>query len=253
MLLCARRTYGKDKIIRVTFGLIACEPELQFRLSSSQKALLLLVKYLNMGDFDYNDLLENAEGAFLKGNKSQERLKIPDPDIIYEGRVSIVRNFADIVDMINRDPKHVAKFLMKELGIGVSIDSRRLLINRKVSYEQVKEKISQYMDSYVRCYECRAPDTEIQRIGRVDVLVCKACGAQHPIRLVREAKTSELKPEEGKEYSVTVTEVGKSGEGRSHLGGYVIVVPGGKKGQTVKVRIKKVLGTTAFSEIIASK
>ena len=202
---------------------------------------------------DYESLLKKTADVLSKSNVNQQRLQIPEPDIMQEGKVTIVRNFMDIVEMINRDPKHVAKFLMKELGIGVSIDSRRLLINRKVSYEQVKEKISQYMDSYVRCYECRAPDTEIQRIGRVDVLVCKACGAQHPIRLVREAKTSELKPEEGKEYSVTVTEVGKSGEGRSHLGGYVIVVPGGKKGQTVKVRIKKVLGTTAFSEIIASK
>ena len=206
-----------------------------------------------MGEFNYEDLLERAEGAFLKGNKTQERLRIPDPDIIYEGRATIVRNFADIVDMINRDPKHVTKFLMKELGIGVSIDSRRLIINRKVTYEKVKEKISQYMESYVRCYECRAPETEIQRVGRVDVLVCKACGAQHPIRLVRETKTSELKAEEGKEYTLTVTEIGKSGEGRAHLGNYIVVVPGGKKGQSVKVRIKRILGTTAFSEIVTSK
>ena len=206
-----------------------------------------------MSDFKYEDLLKKAENAFSKGDKNKMRLQVPDPDVIYEGRVTIVRNFIDIADMINRDPKHVAKFLMKELGIGVTIDSKRLLINRKVSIDQIKDKISQYMDSFVKCYECQSPDTEIQRVGRVDLLVCKACGAQHPIRLTRESKSSESSLEEGKDYTVTVTEVGKSGEGKAMFRGFRIIIPGVKTGQTLRVRIKKIMHYTAIAEVIKEK
>lgn len=206
-----------------------------------------------MSEFNYDDLLKKAESAFSKGDKNKMRLQVPDPDVIYEGRVTIVRNFMDIVDMINRDPKHVAKFLMKELGIGVTIDSKRLMINRKVSIDQIKDKISQYMDSFVKCYECQSPDTEIQKVGRVDLLVCKACGAQHPIRLTRESKSPELGLEEGKDYTVTVTDVGRSGEGRANFRGFRIIIPGVKAGQTLHVKIKKIMHDTAIAEVIKEK
>ncbi|MFG1519741.1 MAG: translation initiation factor IF-2 subunit beta [Thermoplasmataceae archaeon] len=206
-----------------------------------------------MSEFNYDDLLKKAESAFSKGDKNKMRLQVPDPDVIYEGRVTIVRNFIDIVDMINRDPKHVAKFLMKELGIGVTIDSKRLMINRKVSIDQIKDKISQYMDSFVKCYECQSPDTEIQKVGRVDLLVCKACGAQHPIRLTRESKSPELSLEEGKDYTVTVTDVGRSGEGRANFRGFRIIIPGVKAGQTLHVKIKKIMHDTAIAEVIKEK
>ncbi|MCL4341465.1 MAG: translation initiation factor IF-2 subunit beta [Candidatus Thermoplasmatota archaeon] len=119
-----------------------------------------------MDNQNYEDLLKKAEGVLSKSNMNQQRLQIPDPDIIQEGKVTIVRNFIDIADMINRDPKHIAKFLMTEFGIGVTITGRRLIINRKISSDQISSKIKQYMDSYVICYECNSPDTEIQKIGR---------------------------------------------------------------------------------------
>lgn len=199
---------------------------------------------------DYEKLLDKAEGMFADSTQSEARLKIPEPDIIREGKATIVRNFTDIADMVSRDPQHIAKFLMKEFGIGVTVTGKRLIINRKLSYEQIASKISQYLDSYVMCYECGSPDTEIQRVGRTNLLTCKACGAQHPIRLVRESKESETEIEEGKVYTIQITEIGASGEGRSAFRGYHIFVPGVKKGDTVKVRIKKIRKGTAIAEVV---
>lgn len=159
----------------------------------------------------------------------------------------------DIVDIINRDPKDVAKFLMHEFGIGANIDGKRLIIERKLTQEQISQKIQEYLETYVFCYECNAPpDTEIQKIGRTSVLVCKACGAQHPIRAVRESRASEQGGlEEGKQYVVEVSTVGPSGEGRANYrGGYTILIPGAKKGETVRVLIKKVKNNTAVAEIV---
>lgn len=203
-----------------------------------------------MDNQNYEDLLKKAEGVLSKSNMNQQRLQIPDPDIIQEGKVTIVRNFIDIADMINRDPKHIAKFLMTEFGIGVTITGRRLIINRKISSDQISSKIKQYMDSYVICYECNSPDTEIQKIGRTYVLSCKACGAQHPIRIVNESRDDETKIEEGKEYTVEISKVGNSGEGRAFYRGFNIFVPGVRRGETVKVVIKKIRNNTAIAEVV---
>ncbi len=203
-----------------------------------------------MAQNEYNELLDRASGIFSKSTQSEARLKIPEPDIIREGKSTIVRNFEDIADMINRDPKHISKFLMKEFGIGVTISGRRLIINRKVTFEQISSKIAQYLDSYVKCYECGSPDTEFLKVGRTNLLSCKACGAQHPIRLARESKFEETQLEEGKQYVVEITEKGSSGEGRAMFRGYSLFVPGAKKGETVKVLIKRIKRGMAIAEIV---
>ncbi|MCL4306729.1 MAG: translation initiation factor IF-2 subunit beta [Candidatus Thermoplasmatota archaeon] len=202
-----------------------------------------------MDNQDYEKLLKKAENVLSKSNMNQQRLQIPDPDVIQEGKATIIRNFIDIADMMNRDPKHIAKFLMTEFGIGVTISGKRLIINRKISADQISSKIKQYMDSYLFCYECHSPDTEIQKIGRTYVLACKACGAQHPIRVVSDARDDETTIEEGKEYTVEITKVGSSGEGRAFYRGFNIFVPGVKKGETVKVLIKRIRNNTAIAEV----
>lgn len=198
----------------------------------------------------YEALLKRSENVLSKSNLNQQRLQIPEPEVIQEGKLTIVRNFADIADMINRDPRHIAKFLMTEFGIGVTIDGRRLIINRKISPDQISKKIQKYMDSFVKCYECGSPDTEIQKVGRTYLLVCKACGAQHPIRVATEMQKEENTVEEGKIYTVEISKIGNSGEGRAFLRGVNIVVPGSKRRETVKVLIKKIRNNTAIAEIV---
>ncbi len=206
-----------------------------------------------MGNYDYSKLLDRAEGTFSKSDKRESRLKIPEPETMGEGKITIVRNFGEIVDLVNRDPRHIAKFLMKELGIGVTQDGNRLTINRKVSPQAISEKIRQYMDTFVVCYECKSPDTEIRRIGRTDVMFCKACGAQNPIRGAGTGRTEENKVEEGRTYNVTVSDVGQSGEGKASLYGVTIIIPGGKRGDEVRVYIKKIRKGVAVGEVIKEK
>lgn len=201
-------------------------------------------------DEDYLSLLNKADGAFSDSTEVQSRLKLPDPEVILEGKVTIIRNFQDIADLINRPAKNIMKHFTRELGIGVAQDGRRLIINKKVDSNTIQLKIKEYMDSYVICYECGSPDTEMERVGRVDVLVCKACGAQHSVKMAKDSKKTEVDVEEGRKYTVTVSEVGDSGEGKANYRGYTILVPGGKKGQTVEVLIKKIRKRTAISEIV---
>lgn len=56
--------------------------------------------------------------------------------------------------------------------------------------------------------------------------------------------------EEGKEYKVSIVDMGKQGDGIARMQGLVIFVPGAKPGEEIDVRIKKVGRNCAFAEKI---
>jgi predicted RNA-binding protein with TRAM domain len=55
---------------------------------------------------------------------------------------------------------------------------------------------------------------------------------------------------EGEEYKVRIVGIGKRGDGIAKVKGFVLFIPGVKKGDELKVRITKVLRNFAFAEII---
>jgi translation initiation factor 2 subunit 2 len=203
-----------------------------------------------MADDTYFKLLDRAKNTFSTSIKSERRLKIPEPDVIHEGKVTIIRNFTSIIEMLNRDPKGFIKFFTRELGIGITYDPPRIVINKKVDQETIRKKLEQYIQIYVECYECGSPDTEIKRVGRVDILECKACGAQHALKMTKDINQNESAVEEGKTYTVTASDTGPSGEGRANFRGFSLIIPGAKKGETVKVIIKKIRKGTAIADIV---
>jgi len=201
-------------------------------------------------EFDYNKLLKDASGVLSSKTRTEERLKVPEPEIIYEGKATIIRNFIDITEMLNRNPEDLVKYLTKEFGIGANVAGRRLIINRKLREEEIREKLNAYIATYVLCYECSSPDTTIEKVGRTYLLVCKACGAEHPIKASREIKENEDQLTEGKTYTVQITEIGRSGEGHAFYGDFTIYVPGTKKGERPKVLIKKIRKNIAIGEVV---
>lgn len=56
--------------------------------------------------------------------------------------------------------------------------------------------------------------------------------------------------EVGKEYDVTISEVGSRGDGIARLEGFVIFVPGTQAGQAVKVRVTRVGRSSAQAEVV---
>ncbi|TGC11035.1 TRAM domain-containing protein [Methanolobus halotolerans] len=53
----------------------------------------------------------------------------------------------------------------------------------------------------------------------------------------------------GETYEVTIEDIAKEGDGIARIEGFVIFVPGAEVGDTVNIRITKVLRKFAFSEI----
>src|SRR3989344_7398293 len=54
---------------------------------------------------------------------------------------------------------------------------------------------------------------------------------------------------EGDEIEIAIESVGEKGDGIGRVKGFVVFIPGAQQGQTIKVRITKVLKKFAFGEI----
>ena len=70
-----------------------------------------------MVDFEYESLLERARERIPKNISERSRWTMPEPEILIEGNQTILRNFAAIVDAMDRDANHVYQFLINEYGL----------------------------------------------------------------------------------------------------------------------------------------
>ena len=199
----------------------------------------------------YDQLLTRAKQALPQALSSGERFSVPAPDIVFEGKTSILRNFEDIVQAIRRDPNMVLTYLLRELGTAGTLDGRRVVFKSKVTPQQVEDRIKSYVEAYVLCQECGRPDTRLVKEDRIAMLECDACGARRPVKAVKKAaKVEEAPLVEGKVYELMVQDIGKKGDGIAKLDKYVIYVPGTAKGSIVKVFIEKIAGTVAFGRVV---
>jgi len=199
---------------------------------------------------DYESLLERARAKLPEKIITHERFKIPDVDVFLEGKTTVLRNFEDIVNAVNRDTQQVLAYLLRELGTAGTIDGRRAVFKGRVTPTQINDRIKGYIETYVMCSECKRPDTRIEKEGRITILMCEACGAHRPVEVRKASKAIPEKAlEEGKVYEVIIQDIGRKGDGIAKVGGYTIFVSGTAKGATVKIEIEKIAGKIAFGRV----
>ena len=112
-----------------------------------------------MSNRGYEDLLDRARERIPKDISERSRWTMPQPDIMIEGSQTILRNFSEIVDAMDRDANHVFQYLLNELGTSGSREQVRIMLKGKVPPKRIKEKIVSYVKTYILCGECKAPDT----------------------------------------------------------------------------------------------
>ncbi len=136
-----------------------------------------------MADFDYESLLDRARDNIPTDISERSRWSLPEPDVMIEGSQTIVRNFADMVDLMDRDANHVFQFLQNELGTSGSREQTRILLKGRIPPRRIKEKIVAYVKTYILCHQCNAPDTRFIKEDRTTLLKCQACGGTRPVKL----------------------------------------------------------------------
>jgi len=206
-----------------------------------------------MVNLDYNKLLKRVQDATSSIPSNEERFKIPKFDIFYEGNTTVIRNWDKVVDIINRDPQHLLKYLLGNVGTAGEVQNNRATFQGKIPARMLQDRLEEYINAYVICSECGRPDTNLIKKGRTLLIRCDACGAFHAIGAINKkakktSKATILK--EGDVLEVSIQDIGKRGDGVAYVDKYIVYVNGAVKGAMPKVRIDKISGTMAFASIV---
>ncbi|UCG95227.1 MAG: translation initiation factor IF-2 subunit beta [archaeon] len=133
---------------------------------------------------DYEKLLERAEEKISKELTTEGRFKIPDASVLVQGNNTIVTNFSEIASALERDPRHLLKFLSKQLAAPGSLEGGRASFLGKFSEGQLDSKIKLYAGEYVFCPVCGKPDTKFIEEKGVSKMKCEACGSKRFIKKI---------------------------------------------------------------------
>jgi translation initiation factor 2 subunit 2 len=133
-------------------------------------------------NYAHEDMLDRALSKLPEKVFEKSRFEIPKSDSFTMGNRTIIRNFQEIAQKMNRDPNHLMKFLSGELATSGNFESRGAVFQGRFSNHQINEKIERFATTYVLCHECGKPDTKLVKEGRITFIQCEACGARHSVR-----------------------------------------------------------------------
>lgn len=201
---------------------------------------------------DYLKLLQRARQHGATPQQSTGRFKVPAIEGFIEGNSTVISNFGDILKTVRREPEAVLPWMLRELGRPGELENGRLVLRGNVPKATLERVLNAFVNTQVLCSECSAPDTHIEKQGRVHVLRCEACGAHRPIEAASRVAPLSARPavQEGETYEVSIEDVGKRGDGVARYEGFLIFVEGGMKGQTVRVKVDRITGNMAFAHIV---
>lgn len=126
---------------------------------------------------EYEKLLDRAKEKSSSSTESS-RFELPEPEVMQEGKKTIVKNFSKMTDALRRPEGHLLKFLSKELATPGEVDGSRAVFQGNFSERQVSEKVEEYMDGFVLCPACGKVDTELVEEERITKIKCEACGTR---------------------------------------------------------------------------
>jgi len=131
----------------------------------------------------YHELLHRLRVKMGTPTKSTAtRLELPEPQVIWVGNKTILRNFAEYPKLLRRDAEKILMFLAKELATAASIDGERAIFIGRKEKQSFTVLLNRYMRDYVLCPVCGSPDTRVEKVKRLQFLLCEACGAKSSLK-----------------------------------------------------------------------
>jgi translation initiation factor 2 subunit 2 len=132
--------------------------------------------------YDYKELLKRGCEQIPEVLTKRERLELPPLYVSTVGMRTIITNFKDIANALDRDPQHILKFLTREMATAATYHESRAIFQGKFRRDSFERLLQRYMDSFVTCPVCKRPDTRVVKEKRLSFLVCNACGARSSIK-----------------------------------------------------------------------
>lgn len=133
----------------------------------------------------YMKLLDKIMGELPQTlGKIGDRVLVVNPTLLHESRRTVITNFTEMAKTLNRDPHHLARFIFKESGKPGTLEGERLLMQGKLTNEELRKLLELYVKEFVKCPVCGGLDTRIVAEKRFRFLVCEVCGAKSSIRRI---------------------------------------------------------------------
>ena len=132
----------------------------------------------------YKELLKRAQSRLPQEKGSGERFEVPRVRYSRVGMRTIIHNFKEIADVLNRDTHHLMKFLTNEMATAATLEETRATFQGKFPLDTLERLIKIYTENFVVCPVCKRPDTKIVKEKRLYFLVCEACGAKSSVKAV---------------------------------------------------------------------
>lgn len=133
-------------------------------------------------EYDYEELLKKARSQLPEIGVKSKRLELPRLHYAKVGMRTVIHNFKELADALDRDPQHLLKFLSGEMATAATMQGSRVIFQGKFSEDTFERLIQRYMESFVVCPVCKLPDTKIVKEKRLSFLICQACGAKSSIK-----------------------------------------------------------------------
>ena len=133
-------------------------------------------------EYDYDKLLKRARSQIPEIATKQERLELPRLRFSIIGMRTMIYNFREVADALNRDPQHLLRFLTGEMATAATSQESRVIFQGKFPADTLERLMQRYVESFVVCPVCKRPDTKIVKEKRLSFLVCAACGARSSIK-----------------------------------------------------------------------
>jgi len=133
-------------------------------------------EYIKMLDRLYSRLPERRERKIID---------LPELEIEHLTNKTVIKNLQYISTRLDRDPRLIMRYFLKELGKpGTITPSGTLEIFDKIASKSLNELFEKFIKTYVKCPTCGSIDTRLIKHGKIFILKCLACGAETPVKYI---------------------------------------------------------------------
>jgi len=131
---------------------------------------------------DYESLLDRGLSKIPEKATKSSKYETPQSEVQVVGTKTVISNFKEIAQRLNRNPNHLLKFISRELATSGSLEDSRASMQGRFTKEAIDELVVRYIKAYVLCGSCNKPDTKLVREVRLTFILCEVCGAKNPAK-----------------------------------------------------------------------
>ena len=143
-------------------------------------------------DYTYEQLLSRLMKKVYENNPElieKKKSIMPPPQLMRIGtKKTLWANFQETCQAMSRDPDHVFRFFMTELGTEGSFDgNKRLVIRGKYMPKYIESLLRKYIFEYIKCQMCRSVNTVLTRdsTSRLYFVNCQDCNSSRSVTQIR--------------------------------------------------------------------